>query len=70
LTETNLRKEDHLRICLDENVQARTIETGFQDIHLIHRALPEIAIDDVNLSTALFDHTLSAPIIIETSTRL
>ncbi len=68
MTETNVRKEDHLRICLDENVQARAIETGFQDIHLIHRALPEIAIDDVNLSTTLFDHTLSAPIIIEAMT--
>lgn len=68
MTETNVRKGDHLRICLEEHVQARTVETGFRDVHLLHRALPEITIEDVNLSTELFDHTVSAPIIIEAMT--
>lgn len=68
MTETNVRKEDHLRICLEENVQARAVETGLRDVYLIHRALPEIAVEDVNLSTELFSHKLSAPIIIEAMT--
>ncbi|RLI37547.1 type 2 isopentenyl-diphosphate Delta-isomerase, partial [Candidatus Bathyarchaeota archaeon] len=68
MTETNTRKGDHIRICLEENVQAYNVETGLKDIHLIHRALPEAAMDDVNLVTQLFGHRLSAPIIIEAMT--
>lgn len=68
MTETNTRKGDHIRICLEENVQAYNVETGLKDIHLIHRALPEVAMDDVNLVTQLFGHRLSAPIIIEAMT--
>jgi isopentenyl-diphosphate delta-isomerase len=68
LSETNLRKEDHIRVCLEQEVQARSITTGFEDLHFIHNALPETHIDDIDLTTTLFDHRLSAPIIIEAMT--
>jgi len=54
-----------LRICLEEEVNARNVTTGFEEIFLVHRALPEINRDDVNLSTRLFGHEFSAPIIVE-----
>jgi len=54
-----------LRICLEEEVNARNVTTGFEEIFLVHRALPEINRDDVNLSTRLFGHKFSAPIIVE-----
>ena len=62
---TEERKSDHLRICLEEEVNARNVTTGFEEIFLVHRALPEINRDDVNLSTRLFGHKFSAPIIVE-----
>lgn len=65
---TEKRKTNHIRICIEENVQARQATTGFEDIFLIHRALPEIERDKINLSTKVFNHKLSAPLIVEAMT--
>lgn len=62
------RKSDHLEICLEENVQARHVTTGFEEIYLVHRALPEVERSKIDLSTAVFNHKFSAPIIIEAIT--
>ncbi len=62
------RKADHIQICLDQNVQARRKTTGFEDIHFVHRALPEIDRDKINLSTTAFNHKFSAPLIVEAMT--
>jgi len=62
------RKADHIRICLEENVQARHATTGFEDIHFVHRALPEIERDKADLSTTAFNHKFSAPLIVEAIT--
>lgn len=62
---TETRKADHIRICLVEDIQAREVTTGLEDVHLLHRALPEIARDSVDLGSSLFGHKLAAPIVIE-----
>jgi isopentenyl-diphosphate delta-isomerase len=62
--ETRKRKADHIRICLEHKAQARNATTGFEDIHLIHKALPEIDRAKINLSTTVFGHKFAAPIII------
>lgn len=59
------RKADHIKVCLEENVQARQITTGFEDIFFVHKALPEIKRDQINLSTIAFNHKFSAPLVIE-----
>jgi len=58
------RKADHIQICLEENVQARRATTGFEDVFLVHRALPEIEKEKIDLSTVVFDHEFSAPLIV------
>jgi len=58
------RKADHIRIATSYNVQARKATTGFEDVHLIHKALPQIDKEKVNLETAIFDHKFAAPIIV------
>ncbi|MHA1838401.1 MAG: alpha-hydroxy-acid oxidizing protein, partial [Candidatus Ranarchaeia archaeon] len=62
------RKTQHVRISLTENVQARSKKTGFNDIHFIHRAVPEIDYDDIDTGTKLFGRRLDAPIIISAMT--
>jgi isopentenyl-diphosphate delta-isomerase len=49
---------------LRENVEARRVTTGFEDVQLIHRALPEIKRKKINLSTRIFSHKFSAPLIV------
>jgi isopentenyl-diphosphate delta-isomerase len=57
------RKMRHIRVSLEEDVEG-DIGTGFQDVRLIHRALPEIDLDDVDTRTRLFGRELRAPLII------
>jgi isopentenyl-diphosphate delta-isomerase len=63
-TETRKRKADHIRISLNQNVQARRATTGFEDIHFVHKALPEINKQKIDLSTTIFNHKFAAPLIV------
>ena len=65
MNQTKERKGEHLEICLEEKVTARQVTTGFEDVHLVHRALPEVNRDEIDLSTTVFNHMFSAPIIVE-----
>lgn len=58
------RKADHIEICLKENVQSRKTTTGFEDVHLIHKALPEIEREKIDLSTTVFGYKFSAPLFV------
>jgi isopentenyl-diphosphate delta-isomerase len=62
--ETEKRKADHIKICLNEKAQAREATAGFEDVQFIHRALPEIDKHKIDLSTTFFGHKFSAPLII------
>lgn len=58
------RKADHIEICLKEKVQASKITTGFEDVSLIHRALPELERQKIDITTKVFDYTFSAPFFV------
>ncbi len=58
------RKADHIEVCLKENVQSRNATTGFEDIHLVHRALPELEREKIDLSTTVFGCKFSAPLFV------
>jgi isopentenyl-diphosphate delta-isomerase len=62
--ETTKRKAEHIRISLNMDTQTRKATTGFEDIHLIHRALPQIDKEKINLKTTVFNHKFAAPIIV------
>jgi isopentenyl-diphosphate Delta-isomerase len=64
---TEARKSRHLDICLEDDV-ASGLDAGFTRVRLRHEALPECALDDVDLSTTLFGHTLAAPFLISSMT--
>lgn len=63
-SQTENRKAEHIRIALAENVRAKRITTGLEDIHFVHKALPEIDRDRISLATQMFDHTFSAPLLV------
>ena len=61
---TEKRKADHIKICLEKKSQARKATAGFEDIRLIHRALPEVDKQKISLLTAFLGKKFSAPIIV------
>jgi isopentenyl-diphosphate delta-isomerase len=60
------RKPDHVEIYLNEDTKAT--HNYWDDIYLIHHALPDMDKDDVELSIKLFGKKLSAPIVISAMT--
>ncbi len=60
------RKEDHIRISLEENVIAT--RNHWDDVHLPHRALPKTDLENVQLKTVLLGKELAAPIVIASMT--
>jgi isopentenyl-diphosphate Delta-isomerase len=65
---TASRKDEHLRINLEEDVAAKGIDTGFDDFRLVHRALPGIDLADVDLRTTFLGMPVGAPLLISCMT--
>jgi isopentenyl-diphosphate Delta-isomerase len=65
---TASRKDEHLRINIDEDVAAKGIDTGFDDFRLEHRALPDIDLADVDLRTTFLGRPVGAPLLISCMT--
>ncbi len=57
------RKAEHIQVCLEESVESG-VTGGLGSWRLRYRALPEIALDDVDLTTSIAGKTLRAPLII------
>ena len=49
MSDTKDRKNMHIDVCLNNYVQARLVKTGFDDIFLVHKSLPELSFDDIDL---------------------
>src|SRR2546426_10880540 len=63
---TEQRKAEHVNVILNENVSAEY--NYWNDGHLLHRAVPEIDLDDIDVSTTLFGRKLNAPLVISSMT--
>ena len=63
---TSSRKLDHIRICLEKPVEAQS--RPFEDLSLVHRALPEIDEADIDTSCRFLGKKLKAPLIISAMT--
>lgn len=61
---TEKRKADHIKICLENKAQAKNVTAGFEDIQFVHRALPEINKQKIDLSTSFLGKKFNAPIIV------
>jgi len=60
---TERRKTEHIAITISENVDSK-LPPLFECIFLIHRAIPEVNLEEVDLSTIFLGKKINAPIII------
>jgi isopentenyl-diphosphate delta-isomerase len=61
------RKQEHLRICLEEDTRS-SLATGLADYALLHCALPECSLAEVDTATTFLGHRVAAPILISAMT--
>jgi isopentenyl-diphosphate delta-isomerase len=62
------RKDQHLDLCIGAPVGFRQRSNLLEQVELIHDALPELALDEVDCSCTLLGRRLEAPIIIAAMT--
>lgn len=65
---TERRKEQHIDINLDENVQFPNLTTGLERFRFVHQALPEINLNEVDTTVSLFGKILQTPVFISSMT--
>src|SRR5690242_2061292 len=60
------RKDDHIALCASPNgeVEFRDQGTLLHEVHLVHDALPDRHVDEVDLSTTLLGKQLRAPVVV------
>jgi isopentenyl-diphosphate delta-isomerase len=63
---TPRRKLDHLRICLEQEVERGF--SGFSDVRLVHNALPETDLDGIDTGTVFLSHRFASPLFIAAMT--
>jgi isopentenyl-diphosphate delta-isomerase len=65
---TERRKDDHIRISLEENVEFPRLTTGLERLRFMHQAVPELNLDEVSTRTTFFNKTLNSPLLISSMT--
>lgn len=67
-TGTGARKDDHIRIALEEDVSFAGTTNGLEAYRFEHCALPELSLDEIDPSTEFLGHRLSYPLLIASMT--
>ncbi|MDF2667910.1 MAG: isopentenyl pyrophosphate isomerase [Paenibacillus sp.] len=65
---TEQRKAEHIRICLEESVAGKGITTGLEQYRFVHKALPELDFQEIDLTTEFMGKRIGAPFIISSMT--
>ena len=68
MSDIRSRKGDHLDLCIDGDVGFQRRTNLLEEIELIHDALPEMAVEDIDLSGTFFGRELRAPLFIAAMT--
>ncbi|MFN6571131.1 type 2 isopentenyl-diphosphate Delta-isomerase [Dendronalium sp. ChiSLP03b] len=66
--QTQSRKADHIRICLEEDVQFHQTTNGLERYRFTHCCLPELDRNDIDISTTFLGKHLGAPLLISSMT--
>ena len=62
------RKADHIRINLEEDVQFPRLTNGFERYRLVHQALPELDLREIETGVELLGKRLRLPLLISSMT--
>jgi isopentenyl-diphosphate delta-isomerase len=65
---TSRRKIEHLELCAASPVESRKTGAGFDDVMLVHRALPEMDMDEIDTSVRFLEKEMNAPFMIASIT--
>lgn len=65
---TTSRKQSHVELVVSRQVSHRTVSAGFDNLRLIHNALPEISLNSIDTSTEFLGKHLDVPILISSMT--
>jgi isopentenyl-diphosphate delta-isomerase len=65
---TQTRKADHLRICLEQDVQFHSNTNGLERYRFTHCCLPELDRSEIDLKTTFLGKQLGAPLLISSMT--
>lgn len=65
---TGARKNDHIRINLEEDVSSDRLTTGFERYRFVHQSLPECDLATVDTTTTFLGHHLALPLLIASMT--
>jgi isopentenyl-diphosphate delta-isomerase len=67
VTPISSRKSDHIRINLEEDVRSG-LTSGLERYRFVHRALPELDLEHIDLGQELFGRKLRLPVLISSMT--
>ncbi|NCS76145.1 MAG: type 2 isopentenyl-diphosphate Delta-isomerase [Microcystis aeruginosa K13-07] len=67
-SEIENRKSEHLRVCIEEDVEFQQLTSGLEKYRFTHCCLPELDRDDIELGTTFLGKSLKAPILISSMT--
>lgn len=65
--EVKQRKLEHVKIALEQDIRIPQ-QANWNDIHLVHQALPEVDLDTIDTSVTFLGHRLRYPIFISSLT--
>ncbi len=68
ISQTQSRKADHLRICLESDVQFNNTTNGLDRYRFTHCCLPELNRNEIDITTTFFGKELGAPLLISSMT--
>ena len=66
--QTQIRKAEHIRICLEEDVQFHQTTNGLERYRFTHCCLPELSLSEIDLSTTFLGKKIGAPLLISSMT--
>jgi len=68
MSDIKARKADHIALCETDKVAFQQKTNLLDDLELVHDALPELSLDDIDMSTSFAGKPLKAPLIIAAMT--